>query len=80
MITYNKRTKLKENKKAKKAKLETTNVLFRPSQKWKKPKTYLNIDPRWDKNFQFFGKICKIIAMECSILIFSNNSILGYIY
>ena len=64
LITYNIKVKLKETKKAKKAKLETTNVIIRPSSKIKKlPKFCPNL-----VNFKtfpkIFGKICKLIIID----------------
>ena len=58
------KSKIKRNKKGKKAKLETTNVIIRPNSKSKKlPKFYPNL-----VNFKtfpkIFGKICKLIIID----------------
>ena len=65
---------MKLNEKRAKAEPETTNVAIRLRQKQKGQKTSVNLVLKWDKYFRFFGKISKIIVIDCCIIIYSSNS------
>ena len=78
LITYNMKSKIKRNKKGKKAKLETTNVTIRPSSKSKNCQKLLNLVTKRDEYFQKSLERFVNLLLPIIILIHSKKSNLSY--